>query len=171
MPENAQDFIDSGPEWDPDVLPIKFAGTSIRWSKTGYDSVVIPLIVTCKQVFWDLRLDQFTVAGKELGMRIVCPCVYGRDSKLVALDGGDVEPRSVAAEIERVLNAVADGPEATTAILKGAGEDSEHDRPLAAARHAVAQRAKHLEGLAVQLEYLRSIGLLFFSGIGGVEGP
>jgi len=107
MPENAQDFIDSGPEWDPDVLPIKFAGTSIRWSKTGYDSVVIPLIVTCKQVFWDLRLDQFTVAGKELGMRIVCPCVYGRDSKLVALDGGDVEPRSVAAEIERVLNVVA----------------------------------------------------------------
>ena len=107
MPENAHDFIDSGPEWDPDVLPIKFAGASIRWSKTGYDSVVIPLIVTCKQVFWDLRLDQFTVVGKEFGMRIVCPCVYGRDSKLLSLDGGDVEPRSVAAEIERVLNAVA----------------------------------------------------------------
>ena len=102
------DWIESGPDWNPDKPPVKYAGAAIRWSTTYFDSVVIPLIVTTKQVFWGLRLDAFEITDHVLKIIIDLPSIHGPEMEVVSFKETDKAPGDVAREITRVLDAVGE---------------------------------------------------------------
>ena len=104
--DQSGEWIESGPDWNPDVLPIKYAGAAIRWSTTHFDSVVIPLIVTTKQVFWGLRLSAFEITDHVLKIIIDLPSIHGPAMEVVSFNETDTAPADVAGEITEVLDAV-----------------------------------------------------------------
>ena len=103
LPGDSSEWIQSGPEWNPDVLPIKYAGAMVRWSKTHFDSVVIPLIVTVKHVFWDLRLTEFEVSDHHLKIVVGLPSIHGAEQGFVSFGDGDVAPGEIAGKMANVL--------------------------------------------------------------------
>ena len=90
--DQSGEWIESGPDWNPDVLPIKYAGAAIRWSTTHFDSVVIPLIVTTKQVFWGLRLSAFEITDHVLKIIIDLPSIHGPAMEVVSFNETDTAP-------------------------------------------------------------------------------
>ena len=102
------EWIESGPDWNPDKPPVKYAGAAIRWSTTYFDSVVIPLIVTTKQVFWGLRLGAFEITDHVLKIIIDLPSIHGPEMEVVSFKETDKAPGDVAREITRVLDAVGE---------------------------------------------------------------
>lgn len=104
--ESKEDWIEEGPDWNPDVPPIRYMGTAIRWHRQLYDSVVIPLIVATKHVFWDLRIAEFRVSDHIFELRITLPSVHGPNQEIVSFQASDVQPSSLAAELSRLLNVV-----------------------------------------------------------------
>lgn len=106
LADQSGEWIESGPDWNPDQPPIKFAGASIRWSTTHFDSVVIPLIVTTKQVFWDIRLSAFEITDHLLKIVVDLPSIHGMAMEVVSFSEMDSAPAGLADEIAEVLNAV-----------------------------------------------------------------
>ena len=100
------EWIHSGPEWNPDILPIKYAGAMVRWSKTHFDSVVIPLIVVTKHVFWDLRLNEFEVSDHHLKIVVMLPSIHGAEQSIVSFGDGDVGPGGIAEKMAKLLVSV-----------------------------------------------------------------
>ena len=106
LADQSGEWIESGPDWNPDNPPIKFAGASILWSTTHFDSVVIPLIVTTKQVFWDIRLSAFEITDHLLKIVVDLPSIHGMAMEVVSFSEMDNAPAGLADEIAEVLNAV-----------------------------------------------------------------
>ena len=106
MADRSGEWIESGPDWNPDQPPIKYAGASVRWSTTYFDSVVIPLIVTTKQVFWDIRLSAFEITDHLLRIVVDLPSIHGMAMEVVSFSEMDSAPAGLAEEIAEVLNAV-----------------------------------------------------------------
>ena len=107
MTDQSGEWITSGPDWNPDVVPIKYAGTDIRWSAEHFDSVVIPLIVTTKHVFWDMRVTEFAVTDHLLEIIVGLPSMHGPAGDVVSFAEGDISPADIALEMTDMLNAVA----------------------------------------------------------------
>lgn len=104
MKEPQDDWIEDGPDWNPDVPPIRYSGTAIHWSRRFFDSVVTPLIVVTKHVFWDLRITDFRVSDHTLEVRVMLPSVHGPEQNVVSFGEGDVQPSEVAPGMTRLLN-------------------------------------------------------------------
>ena len=100
------EWIETGPDWIPDVPPLKYAGAVIRWSATHFDSVVIPLIVTTKHVFWDIRVSAFEVTDHTLEIVVDLPSIHGPEQSMVSFNETDMPPAGVAKEMADVLDTV-----------------------------------------------------------------
>ena len=108
LSDQSGEWIESGPDWNPDIPPVKYAGAAIRWSATHFDSVVIPLIVTTKQVFWGLRISAFEITDHVLKIIIDLPSIHGPQMEVVSFSEMDKAPAGVAGEITGVLDAVGE---------------------------------------------------------------
>jgi hypothetical protein len=106
LTDQGSEWIESGPDWNPDVAPVKYAGADIRWSATHFDSVVIPLIVTTKHVFWDLRVSEFEVTDHVLEVVVDLPSIYGPEQGIVSFKENDIAPAGVAREMAELLDTV-----------------------------------------------------------------